>query len=275
MALTRAKLEELIAAGEIEVGGGGVNPNLLHNWDFRNPVNQRGVSGTISTGTYFYDRWIRNGGSITINTGYLSVNGRMDQAIEGISLAGKTCTISVLLDDGTIVSSTNDFPTSGGNTSNNVSIGSFVWGHSSDGTLMYIHINTASAVNIVAVKLELGTVSTLHLDPPMDWAVELVKCQRFFVNAGYRPPMYASTYATAGAAVVIFPIGIPMRITPTLNSSNVEIYAGGSVYTGTAVPYQMNGNNLYLNGTISGMPARTPGGARFTAASDIYFSADL
>ena len=37
MALTKAKLIELIDNGDIDVGGGGVNPNILHNWDFRNP----------------------------------------------------------------------------------------------------------------------------------------------------------------------------------------------------------------------------------------------
>ena len=87
--------------------------------------------------------------------------------------------------------------------------------------------------------------------------------------------MYASTYATAGVAAFVFPVGIPMRITPTINDSTVEVYAGGSVYTGTVAVHEMRGSILYLNGTISGMPARTPGVGRFTASSDIYVSADL
>ena len=49
------------------------NPNLLHNWDFRNPVNQREVSGAISTGAEFYDRWIRLSGTVTTNAAYLTI----------------------------------------------------------------------------------------------------------------------------------------------------------------------------------------------------------
>lgn len=38
--------------------------------------------------------------------------------------------------------------------------------------------------NIQAVKLELGTISTLAYDPPMDRAVELAKCQRYYIEFG-------------------------------------------------------------------------------------------
>ncbi|NCB53039.1 MAG: hypothetical protein EOM54_14375, partial [Clostridia bacterium] len=31
--------------------------NILHNWDFRNPVNQRGASWVSGANTYGLDRW--------------------------------------------------------------------------------------------------------------------------------------------------------------------------------------------------------------------------
>ena len=36
--------------------GGIYRKNLLHNWDFRNPVNQRGFTSTTNAG-YTIDRW--------------------------------------------------------------------------------------------------------------------------------------------------------------------------------------------------------------------------
>ncbi|MCL2665388.1 MAG: hypothetical protein FWE82_07235, partial [Defluviitaleaceae bacterium] len=52
---------------------GGVN--LLHNWDFRNPVNQRGLAEYASEG-YTVDRWRISGkGKIVIaNDGVIFTN---------------------------------------------------------------------------------------------------------------------------------------------------------------------------------------------------------
>ena len=74
------------------------NPNLLHNWDFRNAINQRGVSGTITTTTYFYDRWIRSGGTVTLNPTYLTVFGSLSQKIENV-FKNKDLTLSVMIND--------------------------------------------------------------------------------------------------------------------------------------------------------------------------------
>ena len=87
--------------------------NRLHNWDFRNPVNQRGVSGEVSTVVYFYDRWILLSGTATINSEYLTLNGIMSQRIEGHLLSGKTVTFSAKV-GGTVYSGTNTFPSTTG-----------------------------------------------------------------------------------------------------------------------------------------------------------------
>ena len=183
MALTRVKLEELIAAGEIEVGGGGVNANILHNWDFRNPVNQRGVSGTITTGTYFYDRWLRNNGTVTTNAAYLTIgaSAEIEQRIEGNLLAGETVTVSVMV-GGTVFSGTGIMPTSAGT----VSVTVTGWGTATLGYAtgyMYLRLAPTAASNVQRVKLEMGAVSTLAYDPPMEYGTELFKCRRFFIKA--------------------------------------------------------------------------------------------
>lgn len=47
-----------------DIGAGRVNPNLLDNWCFGNPINQRGQTEYAGTG-YAIDRWQSNSGSVT------------------------------------------------------------------------------------------------------------------------------------------------------------------------------------------------------------------
>ena len=49
----------------------------------------------------------------------------------------------------------------------------------------YMHVGfPPSDINVTGVKLEIGTISTLAYDPPMDYGVELMKCHRYFLNLG-------------------------------------------------------------------------------------------
>ena len=73
----------------------------------------------------------------------------------------------------------------------------------------------SGSVDIRAAKLELGTVSTLANDPPMDFGAELLKCQRYFRPIGGDRRIRAALVSANG---ISFPIdtGIPMRIAPSL-----------------------------------------------------------
>jgi hypothetical protein len=156
--------------------------NLLHNWDFRNPVNQRGISGAYTEPTYTIDRWVKtNYATITFNANSLDFIqfAILEQRFEGHGLAGKVVTFS--LDVGGIITAiTTSFPTSTGEI--DAYIGSN-WEIKTMYTAGYMAVWFASLVvvsDIRRVKLELGTVSTLAYDPPMDYGVELPKCQRFY-----------------------------------------------------------------------------------------------
>ncbi|MGI6634172.1 MAG: hypothetical protein ACOX7B_03250 [Christensenellales bacterium] len=156
------------------------NPNILHNWDWRNPINQRSV--TSFNREYGIDRWIAsNNKEVTITeSGLVILNGGwIIQRLEN-RLINKTVTVSARTTDGNITSGTGVFPTAvNGRTDINKGRFNFI---------LYCRANFDEIVitpqvqdeTIEAVKLELGSVSTLHLDPPMDWAVELPKCQRFY-----------------------------------------------------------------------------------------------
>lgn len=74
------------------------NPNLLDNWYFGNPVNQRGQT-EYSGDVYGIDRW-KQGANLTVLDGSISLqgNGPYSQIFQGVAtnLAGNTLTMSLL-----------------------------------------------------------------------------------------------------------------------------------------------------------------------------------
>ncbi len=169
------------------------NRNILHNWDFRNPINQREKSGAINTVGYFFDRWILKSGTVTIQDGSLLMgqNSEIEQRIESKALAGKTVTFSLLDTNGNIVYASGTFPVSVGMVEVTVTgFGTITLGNATG--YMYIYAkNTQTSFELAALKLELGSVSTLAYDPPMDNASELLKCQRYFFKLGTTNRPYA------------------------------------------------------------------------------------
>lgn len=173
-----------------------VNPNLLDNWYFGNPVNQRGASGTISTAGHFFDRWKLVSGSVTINSGGIVLNGTIAQVLE--YAVGQTVTATVLTPDGvTDVTPVYD-----------------------DETKTFTV--TTQGKTIRAVKLELGTQQTLAhqengvwgLNEIPDYGEQLRKCQRYLIDLrGWYPII--QVFGEAGSW---FSIQLPcdMRANPSL-----------------------------------------------------------
>ena len=161
--------------------------NLLHNWYFPNPVNQRSVSGTISAAGYFIDRWILASGSVTLTANGLTLNGTITQILE--YAAGTDVTASVSMYSGTATASYNN------------STKTF--------TL------TSSGGTIRAAKLEKGTVSTLENDAPPDYGELLALCQRYQVLLS---PFIR--FRTVGCVADYLDFFVPtprtMRITPAI-----------------------------------------------------------
>lgn len=248
------------------------NPNLLHNWDFTNPVNQRGASGTFSGGTYGIDRWKHFSGAYGIvYNGYLAINGAVGQWIEGKRLVGKTCTFSLKKLGGQIVSVTTAVPDNSEVITTVTTDETLVIG--SNATDTYVIIITASELGYLAAKLELGTVSTLHLDPPMDYGAEVLKCQRFLVNLG----TYAfwNGYAissTVGVGYITVPV--PMRINPTLSTTAFSLLINGSSFDATITSVTSAASRLDLVFSGAGIPINisgvgTAGAAKLLASSDL------
>ena len=177
--------------------------NLLHNWDFRNPVNQRGASGTITATGYFIDRWKLTSGSVTLESTGLTLNGTIVQISE--YAWGTNVTASVRMVSGT-ATITYD------NTTKTTTV-------------------TSSGGVIEAVKLEYGGVSTLANDPPADYGEQLALCQRFFTYIG-STSVFTGIFDSTTQARLYIPLPVSMRISaPTItmpSSANLTCYASSA-----------------------------------------------
>lgn len=252
------------------------NPNLLHNWDFTNPINQRDVSGTVSSSGYFIDRWFKYAeGEIVITSAGLNCGSAIDQRIEGTGLAGQTATFSIMI-GGVIHAKTLTFPASTGTIASGSNMPmNIIFAH--DTTSMRVRINAPpGALTYQAVKLELGTASTLHLDPPMDHAAELPKCQRFYQVVD----RLSSIYGHAQSSTLIratMPLMSQMRIVPTLSHTDITVYGNGTKITGGAISgLALTSSGLRLAITGTGYPSGHVVAGRIGPSGEtVFLTADL
>lgn len=225
------------------------NPNLLDNPWFN--VNQIGQAIYTKNG-YTLDRWCLwenadNNLVITRNDdNSITLHANIDQAssssfyqkIEQFEL-GKIYTLSVMYSDGTVKSNTNQINSTEDkiyvNLDTTSKYGCFYLDFSNNYWCVTFGLMKANdEITIKAVKLELGSISTLHLDPPPNYVEELLKCQREFVRLTNRNLGYQSFATGVGNGVnqAVFNIHtpVPMRITPTISFSNLRIVGKGCDY---------------------------------------------
>lgn len=230
--------------------GAASNPNLLENWYFADPINQRGQTEYTEPG-YTIDRWYKQGGSIVTlesdgicSTGDTSFSGIIQSIDDWKNLIGQTITFSVLIPENTIPSASTIEITNG--SSSNIA-GTVLSYYSFTGTgvfsVSYTVANNLSnkflnimldpgrssdntkKIKIKAAKLELGSNQTLaHQDASGNWvlndpspnkALELAKCQRYYYSFGTTLIGFGYTYG-GGTLVNGKLIAPQMRANPVL-----------------------------------------------------------
>ena len=204
-----AEIKQINVGGELYDLVARSNRNLLDNWDFRNPVNQRGLTSYVASGTsymYTIDRWRAYNSTVNVVDGALSVTAsdtndgykRINQIIDRPLKAGTTVTASCAISQATVTHRLL-FRLVDGSTG----IASIQVPNISEPTILtvtfkltadlsspgveflsYNSLDEGWSITITAAKLEIGTVSTLENDPPMDYGTELAKCQRYFYSTG-------------------------------------------------------------------------------------------
>jgi hypothetical protein len=235
------------------------NPNLLDNPWFT--VNQREKT-TYSGAGYTVDRWksyindatisISNNG-ITITRGNSSTRFGLLQHFENLDyLRNKVVTASIMLSDGTIKKATFTIPDTADSTVDFIELDGFgtVGGNfRPSNPFIGIISNVANAsITIRAVKLELGSVSTLAMDTAPNYATELLKCQRYCIALNPFKVSYmwfGSGLAYSATEVdVLVPVPVAMRANPVLvDGTHLKLNDGtgfitpsfASIYRGAGV----------------------------------------
>ena len=183
-------------------GGGGVNPNLLDNWYFGRPVNQRGQTEYTGNATYSIDRWwTQYETTLSIVDGGIKIGSRWDvQQYFETTLPNATYTLSLLYKDRTgsdplrlLIGNRTDgdlAQTESKDASGILSV-TFSTDKSNKVNFGFTGSTDNSAI-IIAIKLELGDTQTLAhkenekwvLNEIPDFGEQLRRCQRYFVRVG-------------------------------------------------------------------------------------------
>ena len=193
--------------------GAGARPNLLDNWYFVNPVNQRGKN-EYSGNSYCIDRWFSGANKVILEDNGLLITSvkKLDifrQYIEFPNLfSGRTITLSI---DSEIVSGQwfltdlSSFSAAHSDPEIHNGISSYTFpvnDSSAQGPAPAIGLFSSSAgsqIKVRSIKLELGSEQTLaYQDASGKWVLneipnyseQLRRCQRYFQvysAAGTRP----------------------------------------------------------------------------------------
>lgn len=255
--------------------GGGVNPNLLDNWYFGRPVNQRGQTEYTTGGVYTLDRWwMQYDTTLSIVDGGIKIGGKWDvqQYFEN-TLPNATYTLSLLYRDRT---GSDPLRLIAGNRTD----GDLAQTESKDASgILSVTFSTATAnkVNfgftgstdnsaiIIAIKLELGDTQTLAhkegdkwvLNEIPDFGEQLRRCRDYCRKIKYATYTGYAMGVAMSANFVRIPIFFEdMRTTPTVDLSSASglflTGAEGDVYGVTFTLAWSAPNCIFVDATKTG-----------------------
>lgn len=254
------------------------NPNLLDNWYFGNPVNQRGHTSYAGTNTYTIDRWMTdntvtvvNGGIKVKRTSYATLFYQYleDSLVDAI--AGKVVTYSALTTSG-LMTVTTELPpskSSDWNTDDAVQ-GDLVLDTAKSGAgKIYIRFTSmvdGAEATIKAVKLEIGSQQTLAhqengvwvLNEIPDYEGQMLKCQWYlrpaplnFIVSNNNGSYYASAIMQSPSPMRTVPVivngdytGRPARQVNEEQTATVSQAFTPTVYGGLTIQLTPEGNSI-------------------------------
>lgn len=139
-------------------------------------------------------------------------------------------------------------------------------------------------LEIVSAKLELGSVSTLANDAPPNKALELLKCQRYYVRYAASTSGQWLMGASNGTTLMM-PLHLPVPLqgtaAPTITAQNVNIYpyvSGGSVAVNSVSLSNDSSRQsfmIYAQHTSGNMASKEPGALRLTAGGFVSLSCEV
>ena len=272
------------------ISAGASNRNLLDNPFFQ--VNQRNYTNNSANGDYVADRWFLYGapdltvtnsgnGLVLTGSGQARIRSHYNEKIF-MALYGQTLTFSIKI-NGKVYSATGTVPSSYPsaqtpfiNTTLTTDAGRIelvvTWQTSTHLVLVYFRVY--QAMTIQAVKLELGSYSTLENDVPPDYWEELDKCLYYFERVAPSPQSHVTLgwgYSEGNATTYFSTKMHPKYKQPTItayslavsgtNSMNIST-TGLSIYSWSATGHttirflaaagSFTSGNLYRCGILNG-----------------------
>lgn len=233
--------------------GGGVNPNLLDNWYFGNPVNQRGLTEYTAAG-YTVDRWKLSQWNTDEVAAKLKKTGlNISGSAEGkanstyieenidFPFAGKTVTISAIISEINKNSNTLSLFLRANNTllhscpikSTGLVSTTYTFANDFDGIVGFEIGQGGSEggfgscdFTIIAAKLELGDTQTLAhkengvwvLNEIPDFGEQLRRCQRYYRRwtGADNKPLGVAVRRESKLLELVFSLDTAMRVAPSL-----------------------------------------------------------
>lgn len=277
------------------------NPNLLDNWYFGNPVNQRGQTEYTGNATYSIDRWwTQYDTTLSIVDGGIKIGGKWDvqQYFEN-TLPNATYTLSLLYKDRTgsdplrlLIGNRTDGDIAQTESKNASGILSITFSTAALNKANFGFTgSTDNSATIIAAKLELGDTQTLAhkengvwvLNEIPDFGEQLRRCQRYLFSARGTTNYVCvgSGYISADGteAVIVVPTPVSLRATPVC-------MVNGILHVDTSYGEGVTVNNVSLlnvgNGSV-GIRMKITGSATpkspcfmwIDINNNLLFSADL
>ena len=243
--------------------------NLMDNSDFRNPVNQRGITSTTTNGDYIADRWIvnisNNAATVSIGSGgitlkptssnYVGIYQKFEHYAE---MSGKVYTLGVCI-NGMWESTT--FIMANEGSGKPLPSGLRVYSTGNTFQVMIRNIAGATPVTIQRVALYEGsyTADTLPAYQPKGYAAELAECQLYHLPLGEN---VISANGLSGSNVGVAILKIPQsmrsgRVPTVLLDGTLYIRCNGIDYQVTNYYTQVRDNSgVEIVCTAEGLPAK-------------------
>lgn len=221
------------------------NPNLLDNWYFGNPVNQRGQT-SYTGGGYAVDRW-KIGDGVTaalangaLNISYSTPGWNLVEPLDNMLVPGVTYTLSCIYKASVnpirLVVAWGDsqfFYNEASTISDDWALAQITGTIPANATISFNQVviqslgSSAGDFSLKAVKLELGSQQTLAhqkngvwmLNEIPDYGEQLRRCQRYqypILGGMSTGPIGYGYMFTKTQARIFIPTGVPMRVTPVV-----------------------------------------------------------
>ena len=219
------------------------NPNLLDNWYFGKPVNQRGQTSYTSEYGYTIDRWVTQNTVLVVDGGIavkrtssayatLFLQPLDDALVKAI--AGKTVTYSALTTNGLFSKTFLCHPDASAawDTDDAVqgNLSMDIYGNASDLKFLRFYSEViGTEATIIAVKLEIGSQQTLAHQENGVWVLneipkfgeQLAACQRYY-------QVYTTAATRPAKALDCRPVMRTDPVQSTVNVGGTTLYANGA-----------------------------------------------